>query len=175
MLVKHILSPECSGHSELVECGTCVTSELKIPYISLFSTWYSQNSLTSPPRPSTRLPHATSHVTLRFSPTEISKSLKASNFLLPLDVQNALSSPWNSFLPSIPTFHIPLLVTSCSSLAPCFTTSLESFPESPMLVHTHVCSRSISYSPYSPKLLGRFTFWTVNSLRTNVTPVLFID
>lgn len=56
--------------------------------------------------------------TLEVHSTPILKTQKASHPLLTLDGQHALSFPWSSLLPSFATLHIPLLVISCSSLAP---------------------------------------------------------
>lgn len=114
-----ILPPERGWPSELVECVNCVTSQLNISPVSAFYGMESKPSnITFKVLYQEVLSDRFSSSTLEVHSTPILKTQKASHPLLTLDVQHALSFPWSSLLPSFATLHIPLLVISCSSLAP---------------------------------------------------------
>ena len=152
-----ILSPDCCWTSEVVECVSCVLSQLKVSPTCVFCELESQcsNITFRVPYQEVLSGHFSFYI-LDFHFTPILKTLKASLALLILDVQHALPFPGTvSSCPELPLTLLcwlspPLPFNSLSGII--FQDCLS---EPPPLLQAHVCFHSTTYTiPLLPDCSG---------------------
>ena len=152
-----ILSPDCCWTSEVVECVSCVLSQLKVSPTCVFCELESQCSDITfrVPYQEVLSDHFSFYI-LDFHFTPILKTLKASLALLILDVQHALPFPGTvSSCPELPLTLLcwlspPLPFNSLSGII--FQDCLS---EPPPLLQAHICFHSTTYTiPLLPDCSG---------------------